>query len=307
MNKISIIIPVHNRRDVTIRCLKQLGRLHHTKGWEICVVDDGSTDGTSVAIAELFPDVIVLKGSGELYWTGSVELGMREAINRGAKCCVWVNDDLVVDPDMVEKLARFSLDNQVLASGQGAIARSSNNDWKFPVLRKGKKSILVDDLPNNIDGPFCVDTCRGNLVAVPRSVVMKIGYPDGVNCPHVGGDTDYGLRATKNGGSAIICPDVLFYEKETLRNDNRSWLLSDIPIRKIWKSALSKRGNLYPRMLFVYNIRHWGWRLGGWNVLRAYFKIFAISTIKALVPKVILIKFYGSRSRAHRDYIEDPK
>jgi len=60
-------------------------------------------------------------------------------------------------------------------------------------------------------------------------------------------------------------------------------------------------------MLFVYNIRHWGWRLGGWNVLRAYFKIFAISTIKALVPKVILIKFYGSRSRAHRDYIEDPK
>lgn len=41
------------------------------------------------------------------------------------------------------------------------------------------------------EGILDVDACRGNCVAVPRTVVERIGSPDSVHLPHYYGDTDY--------------------------------------------------------------------------------------------------------------------
>ena len=57
--QVGIVIPVFNRKDVTLLCLKQLRQIE----WgEMCpviiIVDDGSTDGTGAAVRERFPDVM---------------------------------------------------------------------------------------------------------------------------------------------------------------------------------------------------------------------------------------------------------
>lgn len=47
----SVIIPVHNRRDKLARCLSSLASQHPgTPGFEVVVVDDGSTDGTAEVV-----------------------------------------------------------------------------------------------------------------------------------------------------------------------------------------------------------------------------------------------------------------
>ncbi len=52
MTKVSIIIPVYNRRDFLSVCIKSL-LVQSFKDFEICLIDDGSTDGTEVLCDKL--------------------------------------------------------------------------------------------------------------------------------------------------------------------------------------------------------------------------------------------------------------
>ena len=80
--RISVVIPSHNRRHTLERALQsvfdQTSRVD-----EVILVDDGSTDGSSEIVRQLFPEVIVLK---------QPNLGVSAARNRGiAKArCEWI-------------------------------------------------------------------------------------------------------------------------------------------------------------------------------------------------------------------------
>lgn len=298
-----IIIPVYNRREVTLANLRLLRSQGILSRHKVTVVDDGSTDGTSESISAEFPDVTLLKGSGDLYWTGAMEMGMRHAIASGADCCVWLNDDLAMDEGAIDAVVSLAMQTGAITSGQGVVDHGVGEPWFYPALKKGKSGVDAEAMPPTALEPYPGDTCRGNLVAIPAGVVGKIGYPDGKNVPHVGGDSDYGLRATAAGLGLLTLPTARFYEKEAIRDDNRSWLLGTRPLSKIWKESLSKRGALYPRMVFTYNTRHWGLR-GFFNALFLLGKLVAMSALRITIPRKALIRAYGSRSRAYQVYDE---
>jgi len=65
------IIPVHNRKEFTRNCLRSLQRQTVSDRLRIIVVDDGSEDGTDEMLAAEFPEVIVLRGDGNLFWTAA--------------------------------------------------------------------------------------------------------------------------------------------------------------------------------------------------------------------------------------------
>lgn len=296
-----ILIPVHNRKDVTLQNLRQLRQLGVLGQYSVIIVDDGSSDGTSQAVADEFPEVAVLNGDGDLYWTGAMEMGMRHAIRQGAECCVWLNDDLSLEEGAIKYVTDLAVERQSIVTGQGVIELENGSQWFFPLLYRGKQGLnaLAADLDSQ--DPIAVDACRGNLVAIPTSVVERIGYPDGRNIPHVGGDSDYTLRATAAGVSCLTLCNARFFEKETVRDDNRSWLLGKQPLGKIWSRALARRGNLYPRMLLVYNCRHWGAR-GFNNFIGSYIHLIGITMLRILVPRSLLHRIFARRSRAYRAY-----
>jgi len=197
-----IVIPVHNRRQLTLACLSHLAAIGELQTHSVLVVDDGSTDGTSTAIRTRFPTVQVLSGSGDLWWTGAIALGMTQAFSDGATAVCWLNDDCHPELNTLGKLALYAADHPRTI----VVPTASDATTGAPIVVGfvGRKPV---SRPDNASIAMELDGASGFCVWVPRSVWESIGVPDARAFPHYYGDTSYTLRARKAGGHVTLLSD----------------------------------------------------------------------------------------------------
>lgn len=100
---VSVVIVVHNRIDLTRACLESLRRT--TGRFELCVVDNGSSDGTASYFGQWSGDTPLR------YRRNAENLGLIRALNQGAALaggdalCFLHNDTEMLDPSWLQKLA----------------------------------------------------------------------------------------------------------------------------------------------------------------------------------------------------------
>ena len=100
---VTVVIPVHNRKHFTRDCLASLkAQTRQPDG--IIIVDDGSTDGTGEMLQYDFPEVTVLSGDGNLFWTAAINKGIKYALDHGSRFILTLNNDTVASPDFIEKM-----------------------------------------------------------------------------------------------------------------------------------------------------------------------------------------------------------
>ena len=75
----AVVIPVHGGLPLTVRCLESL-RMCDPVPVMVVVVDDGSPDETAAYLATHDPDVHVVAGDGNLWWSGAINVGCDYAI-----------------------------------------------------------------------------------------------------------------------------------------------------------------------------------------------------------------------------------
>jgi len=97
---LSIVIPTWNGRDLVVDCLASLQR-QTTRGHEIIVVDDGSTDDTCAFLVKEFPDVRVVRLERNSGFCVAVNAGIRAATG---ELIMLLNNDMTLAPDCLEKL-----------------------------------------------------------------------------------------------------------------------------------------------------------------------------------------------------------
>jgi N-acetylglucosaminyl-diphospho-decaprenol L-rhamnosyltransferase len=114
---IHVIVPVHNRLDMTRKFMDSLNRQVCSHDVKMIVVDDGSTDGTREYLAAT-PGIRVLHGSGSWWWAGCVQRAMNW-IRDECRDEDWIylgNNDTVLEPDHFSELLRVADSNTVVGS-----------------------------------------------------------------------------------------------------------------------------------------------------------------------------------------------
>ncbi|HEY5749073.1 MAG TPA: glycosyltransferase family 2 protein [Chryseolinea sp.] len=245
-----VIIPVYNRRTITLQCLEQL-RSNGDLGWlKVVVVDDRSPDGTGSAVKERFPEVDVIYGDGNLWWSGGIKMGMEYACQNSANFIVWLNDDCFPAPGCVKTLVEHATN-----SGEIALSAPFRGEHYYGGFLKTKFGLKM--LPFSPDTIQACETFNGNLVCIPRLVVATIGYPDATRLPQCGADTDYGLRATSAGFRAVVVGAAKSWIRSEMHSAARSILRDKVTPADIVKSWFWKKSSLYAPAMWTYRTRHW--------------------------------------------------
>lgn len=251
MISVAILMTVFNRKEQTLKCLQSILSQDISKNCKttIYLTNDGCTDGTPEAVRTEFPNVKIIEGDGTLFWNR----GMHTAWATAAKendydYYLWLNDDCVLYPYMLERLLEVSAKNAdraiIIGATQSLDHRRQTyggrlNDNSFPPMGEGIQP---------------VDYFNGNIVLVPRYVYQCLGNLDHYFIHHYG-DFDYGLRAQKAGIDIYQIGEFLG-ECDTHASLDK-WCNPDFTLSERWK-ALWRPNGMPPHEVFHFENRHHG-------------------------------------------------
>ena len=223
---IHVIIPVHNRVDLTINCLNSLRKQDVYDQLNLIIVNDGSTDETENYLNQKFPEVKVLNCDGSLYWGGAVNFGVKYVL-KICKLQDWVllvNNDTELKYNSVSSLIKISnnekrkclssaltvdVDDKRTIIKTGTIVKS----WFFNKTYHIYKGLDINQVQNK--KPIDVHFLTGRCVLHPIEVFKIAGNYDCKNFPHYGCDDEFSMRVKKYGYRTLICPSSIVFLQNT--------------------------------------------------------------------------------------------
>lgn len=108
--KLAIVLVNWNSFDLTKDTLESLSHTTYTN-YDCIVVDNGSEDGSGLALKQAFPNCILIQSDINKGFTGGNNLGMEYALEKGYEYILLLNNDVAVEPNFLEPLiARLDQD-----------------------------------------------------------------------------------------------------------------------------------------------------------------------------------------------------
>ncbi|MEH6659260.1 glycosyltransferase family 2 protein [Leeuwenhoekiella marinoflava] len=199
----AVLLTCFNRKEKTLNCLSSLKGLGD-KRLEVFLVDDGSSDGTAEAVKRGFPDVNIINGNGNLFWSRGMLKAWESACQGDYDYYLWINDDVELLADGLAELFECSrtMNNRAVISGliedkiTGKIIYGGYDNRKKLLGATGE---LQD-----------ITYLNGNVVLIPKIIPENIGLID-AKFHHDLGDVEYGLRAIKNGYKVVSTRRAIAY------------------------------------------------------------------------------------------------
>jgi GT2 family glycosyltransferase len=210
IRRIAVLLTCHNRKNKTISCLYNLfsacKMAQNYNNIRVFLTDDGSVDDTSKEVKDLFPDVTVLKGTGNLYWAGGMRNSWKEALKDNFDSYLLLNDDTYVSDDLFVQLNicdEYSTDRFNIRGIYVGSTHDGENNFTYggsvitcKFLNKYRRLVPNGKIEE-------CDLGNGNIMMVTKEVVNKIGifsedYTHGI------ADYDYTLTARKNNIPVLV-------------------------------------------------------------------------------------------------------
>jgi GT2 family glycosyltransferase len=100
---VGIVVLNWHGRGATLECLQALGRLTYPS-WSLVLVDNGCREFSGEEVATLAPGAAYVHSDTNLGFAGGANLGMQEALRRGAEWIWFLNNDAQPEPDALGEL-----------------------------------------------------------------------------------------------------------------------------------------------------------------------------------------------------------
>lgn len=193
MEKLYILLPVHNRFAITQAFINRLQR-QSFRDYHLVLIDDGSDDGTARMVQSKISNLSIVTGEGDWWWGGSLHQGYlwlkKQNFTHNPSILI-MNDDVGFASDFLEtgmQSIQKMPDSLLMAEyqQQGKVGRGTKIDWlkfKFHPIQ-------------NQETPDCFCT---NALFLQWHTFKKIGgfYPDLL--PHYISDYEFTYRAKRKG------------------------------------------------------------------------------------------------------------
>ena len=243
--QIAVLLTCFNRKSKTIACLSSLQRI--SVNCDVFLVDDASTDGTSEAVKQLFPEVHIIQGDGNLFWSRGMFTAWKEAVKGNYDYYLWLNDDIELYPFFLQELMECMKEGHNECIVSGVVENFEKTEVLYGGSDRNKRLIRPNGKLQEIV------FMNGNVVLVPNEVMKKIGILDPI-FHHDLGDVDYGLTAQEHGIKVYATRRAIAagYANNFCRV--RKWNTS---LRTRFKKLYSPLGS-NPRINFYFRKKHFG-------------------------------------------------
>ena len=274
VKNIAVLLTCHNRKEKTLSCLRSLYEATLPKGFlfNVFLVDDGSTDGTSEAVKKQFPKVTIIKGDGTLFWSRGMHTAWQAAAKHKAyDAYLWINDDTFLFKNALKTMLQAAEETSFFSIICGNTCSEKDGSITYGGrIKTNEEGRLV---PNGQLQECTI--INGNFLLVPKIIYETIGNIDWA-FRHAIGDFDYGLRAIKAGFKNYVA--YAYVGTCELNPTLPKWCLKETPIKKRFELLYSPLGYAEPIPFFIYEKRHFG--------LLIAIKHFISINLRALIPQL---------------------
>lgn len=214
---VAVIIPSFNSRDNLPECIEAVKRSDY-HNYRIIVIDDGSKDGTAEIIAEKYPEVILLRGDGNLWSSGSLNCGFKKSIEMGCDYTIQIDNDLVIAPDFIKVMVASIIENGKSIVVPKVLQYFDKKRLECAGYYKRKMGLEIlgigeGELDNGQYNQVKEIPCAQSMMIVKTADFKELGLWDEVNMPLYAADLDFTWRAHKKGYKIIYEPKAECWHK----------------------------------------------------------------------------------------------
>lgn len=225
-NKFPLVVTVilnHNQYELTAECLKSLKKISYPN-YRIILIDNNSNDRSIERLREEFPDVLFVVSKTNLGCASGRNLGVRKAVEMGAKYVLTIDNDTVVAENFLDELVgTMEKDNNVAAVHP--LVYYFDKEWGIqstghvynPYL--GRSYTPYHRLRDvNLTKNEERDWLGGGAQLTKVEAFKTVGLFDDDLTPWSNEDMDWGIRARKKGYKLLFVPSAKIWHKKKPTN-----------------------------------------------------------------------------------------
>lgn len=211
---VSIVITTRNRKEIILDCLVSLFKMDYPN-FEIIVVDNGSKDGTVLAVKKKFPQVKIISSKENLGLNGGKNLGQKYV---KGDYIFFLDSDTIVDKKILKELVNLAESNPKIGMVCPKMYywQPKNFIWYagtyVNLLTSQTKNLGANEKDNGQWDQVRETEFAPTAYLVKKEVVKKLKGHDEIFFMTYG-DTDYGYRVREAGFKVLFCPAAKLWHR----------------------------------------------------------------------------------------------
>lgn len=214
--RVAAIVVNYNGKDITLQAVESLRRMTYPN-FDLVVLDNASTDGSPEALAAAWPDLKQIRVEVNRGSSSGYAAGFRWAFENGYDYVLLLNNDIEVEPDMLDELVKVAeSDPRIGCVGPKCYFHGDRQRlWSAGGVLRFRESITRERGYGEIDrGQYDrdaeVDYVNGCAILIRRAAAEAAGMWDSIFYICVD-DADFCTRVKRKGFRCLYAHRAVLY------------------------------------------------------------------------------------------------